>query len=104
MSTDQALDVCRIKNATPFTRPGQQQIADKIAQAATEPSGKRPREAVLRPVDDLVRQKSSKSLLEDVLGLSVAKFEFGRNRCCKFDKLVIEQRHSRLDRVSHAHS
>src|SRR6266404_4667644 len=61
------------------------------------------REASFFSIKDFARDATGKSLLGDVLGGETAHFEVLRQRSCKFQNLVVEQRHTKLDRIGHGH-
>src|SRR5439155_17660484 len=69
---------------------GQQQILDDAAQLSPEPPPQGNGEAMLGPIDDLVRQDPPHGLLEDVLRRASAKPEPRRNRRSELDELVVE--------------
>ena len=99
----QPLDVGRVEDSAPAAPLGEQQLAHEAPEPAPEPVPERHREAVLRPVDDRVRQDPPHGLLEHVLRRAAAQVELRRDRRRELDQLVIEQRHASLDRVRHAH-
>src|SRR5262249_14499393 len=60
-------------------------------------------EALLWPVDHLVRDQSPDSALENMLEIAFSRFDGGRDAQRQLDKLVVQKRHASLERDSHAH-
>src|SRR5262245_34717032 len=80
----------------------EQPLAHALSELAAEPGGERHRKAHFRTVQDVVGQPSLDRLLEEVLALAAVELELGRNSARPLDELVIEDRYSHLQAVSHA--
>ena len=60
--------------------------------------------ALLGPVNNFCRHQISDGSFEQMFGFNPGQLHRRRNARHEFDKLVIEQRHARFERNSHAHA
>src|ERR1700720_4791535 len=75
----------------------QQKAVNPILKILAKPSFVRNGEASFFSIEDFAWDATGKSFLCDVLGRKTAHLEVLRQRGCKFENFVVEQRHTELD-------
>src|SRR5262249_17729367 len=101
---DQTLDIRFAENSAPYASLGKKKVPNEGTELAAEPPAERNGKSPLGPMQNFFRQDAFHSAFEDVLCRYTLHLQLGRNRCRKLDKLVIEQRLTRFDRMRHTHS
>src|SRR6185295_6469676 len=84
-------------------RRTEQRILKEAAEPVEHPFIDRNAEALLLTIQHPIRYHSLERALEDVLCLAAAILQARWNRHREFDQMMIEVRHTRLDRCCHSH-
>jgi hypothetical protein len=102
MFLNKSTDECRVEIPALQRARRQQRVGEQLAQAAAEPDVERDGKALLAAVDQSGGKQRRGDFFEDVFAPSISDLQRRRQRECEVDDLVVEQGHTRFDRVRHA--